>query len=63
MPKHWTNGHHEALRALLSFCYVFPIFLCCFLFASDELYFVFFMEWVVVNVDQCEMCVVFGRDP
>ncbi len=62
MPKQWTVGHCEALMALLSFCYVFSIFLCCFLFVGDELYFVFFMEWVAINIDQCGVCVVFGRD-
>jgi hypothetical protein len=62
VPKQWTIDHHEALKALLSFCYVFFIFLCCFLFAGDELYFVFFMEWVAINVDQRGVCVVFGHD-
>jgi hypothetical protein len=62
VPKQSTIGHHEGLRALLSFCYVFSIFLCCFLFAGDEFYFVFFMEWVAINVDQRGMCVVFGQD-
>jgi hypothetical protein len=52
VPKQWTVGHHEALRALLSFCGVFSIFLCCLLFAGDELCFAVFMEWAALCIDQ-----------
>jgi hypothetical protein len=62
VPKQWTFDHHEVLRALLSFYYVFSIFLCCLLFVGDEFRFVFFMEWVAINIDQRGMCVVFGWD-
>ncbi len=42
MPKQWTIGRHEALRELISFCYVFSIFLV--LFVGNEYYFAFLME-------------------
>jgi hypothetical protein len=51
VPKQWTIGHLEALRACLSFCYVYSIFLCCLLFVGHERYFAFFMEWVALGVD------------
>jgi hypothetical protein len=48
--------------ALLFFCYVLSIFLCCLLFACDEFCFAFFMEWMAFNVDQPGMmcCIWMG---
>jgi hypothetical protein len=52
VPKQWIIGHHEALRVLLSFCYVFFVFLFGLLFVGDEFCFVVFVKWATLGIDQ-----------
>ncbi len=55
----WSSWGFEGASIFL-LCVFY--FLVLFLFASDEFYFVFFMEWVTIDIDQHGMCVVFRRD-